>query len=216
MPFKVWQVGEEVLAADFNAELGEQVISTFPTSAQRDAAILAPKVGQYAFVVDVGMLTYWNGTGWAAAAIASAGAGMIPHSQAVRLVPTQPASVTGNTYQDYPPANAGGPLRVAGFVKARADTKIHVRVTGYGYAVNAAGFAFNFAINDGTTDRDIQGLFPENIQQRRPIAAVLPLVGVAAGTYTYTLRCKTSAAAGVTAWATDVSDTWTMEVTETL
>lgn len=66
MPYKVWSVGEEVLAADFNSLLQEQTIATFASTAARDAAITAPKVGQAAYVVGVG-LTIWHGAaggGW--------------------------------------------------------------------------------------------------------------------------------------------------------
>jgi hypothetical protein len=42
MPTKTWVVGEEVLAADFNAYLQQQVVSTFPNVAGRDAWATAP------------------------------------------------------------------------------------------------------------------------------------------------------------------------------
>jgi hypothetical protein len=45
MPTKVWVVGEEVLAADFNQYVQEQVITSFPNKAARNAAIPSPKVG---------------------------------------------------------------------------------------------------------------------------------------------------------------------------
>lgn len=63
MPFKIWAVGEEVLAQDFNDYLGEQVIATFPNVAARDAAIVAPNIGQVVHVVAVG-LQLFDGVGW--------------------------------------------------------------------------------------------------------------------------------------------------------
>jgi hypothetical protein len=63
VPFKVWAVGEEVLAADFNSFLQQQVVATFPNTAARDAAIPAPSVGQLCYVTAVGLLMY-EGTAW--------------------------------------------------------------------------------------------------------------------------------------------------------
>jgi len=64
MPFKIWAVGEEVLAADFNDFLQEQVVATFPTAAARDAAIIAPNEGQLAYVVADKTLYRWDGAAW--------------------------------------------------------------------------------------------------------------------------------------------------------
>lgn len=64
MPFKVWAVGEEVLAADFNDYLQEQVVATFPTIVARDASITAPQEGQMCYVVETRLLYMWNGTAW--------------------------------------------------------------------------------------------------------------------------------------------------------
>jgi hypothetical protein len=64
MPFKVWAVGEEVLAADFNDYLQEQIVATFPTTAARDAAITAPNEGQLAYVSASKQTYRWNGTAW--------------------------------------------------------------------------------------------------------------------------------------------------------
>src|SRR5204862_160260 len=60
MPSKVWVVGEEVLAADFNPYVQEQVVATFPNAAARDAALTAPKPGQHVYMVDTGLLMSWS------------------------------------------------------------------------------------------------------------------------------------------------------------
>lgn len=60
MPSKVWVVGEEVLAADFNPYVQEQVVATFANTAARDAAITAPKNGQHAWLADTGLLMLYS------------------------------------------------------------------------------------------------------------------------------------------------------------
>jgi hypothetical protein len=62
MPFKVWTLGEEVLSADFQALVQQQVVATFATTAARDAAITAPVVGQCCFITGKGILV-WQGAG---------------------------------------------------------------------------------------------------------------------------------------------------------
>jgi hypothetical protein len=57
MPYKVWATGQEVHSAEFNSMVAEQVIATFATAAARDAAILTPRVGQYAWTADT--LSLW-------------------------------------------------------------------------------------------------------------------------------------------------------------
>jgi len=64
MPYKVWAVGEEVLAADFNDFLQEQVVAVFATTAARDAAILAPNEGQQCYVTATKTRYVYNGAAW--------------------------------------------------------------------------------------------------------------------------------------------------------
>lgn len=64
MPFKIWAVGEEVLAADLQAYVQDQVTAVFPSAAARDAAIPAPKVGQVCYLTDTHTLFVYAGTAW--------------------------------------------------------------------------------------------------------------------------------------------------------
>lgn len=65
MPFKVWSIGEEVLAADFNNYVQSQVVSRFSTAAARTAAITAPVLNQLTMRDDLpGLLEYWSGVSW--------------------------------------------------------------------------------------------------------------------------------------------------------
>ena len=60
MPSKIWAVGEEVLAADFNDYVQEQVVATFPNAAARTAAIAAPLPGMLTYLADVGRLEQYT------------------------------------------------------------------------------------------------------------------------------------------------------------
>jgi hypothetical protein len=62
--FKIWAVGEEVLAADFNAFLQQQVVAVFASAAARDAAITAPTRGQACYVQATAQLLVYDGTAW--------------------------------------------------------------------------------------------------------------------------------------------------------
>jgi hypothetical protein len=64
MPSKVWAVGEEVLAADMNDYIQEQVVATFATAAARDAAIPAPNNGQACWLQDALALYVYDGAAW--------------------------------------------------------------------------------------------------------------------------------------------------------
>ena len=66
MPQKTWVVGEEVLAADFNAYVQEQVVATFPTAAARTTAVPSPKPGMLTYLTDSGRLELYSGTAWRA------------------------------------------------------------------------------------------------------------------------------------------------------
>lgn len=68
MPFKVWSVGEEVLASDFNPYLQQQVVARFATAAARTAAITSPVLNQLTIRDDLpGVVEYWTGAAWAIA-----------------------------------------------------------------------------------------------------------------------------------------------------
>jgi hypothetical protein len=65
--FKVWAVGEEVLAADFNSFLQQQVVAVFPNVPARDAAIVAPNEGQLCYVTADKTLYQFTGAAWVGA-----------------------------------------------------------------------------------------------------------------------------------------------------
>ena len=74
MPQKTWAVGEEVLAADFNAYVQDQVVPQFPTSAARDAEWAAPPNGALCVTTDSNTLWQRVAGAW------YAGQGLLGHA----------------------------------------------------------------------------------------------------------------------------------------
>jgi hypothetical protein len=67
MPNKTWVVGEEVLAADFNTYVQQQVIAGFATPAARTSGLPAPVRGQASYIAAAGPsegLEFWDGVAW--------------------------------------------------------------------------------------------------------------------------------------------------------
>lgn len=65
MPFKIWSVGEEVLASDFQTYVGNQVVAQFTDATQRDAQVPAPANGQMCTLgTYLGLVFIWNGDAW--------------------------------------------------------------------------------------------------------------------------------------------------------
>jgi hypothetical protein len=64
MPTKTWAVGEEVLAADFNAMVQRQIVATFPNAAARTAEITTPTAGMVSYLADTKALQVYDGAAW--------------------------------------------------------------------------------------------------------------------------------------------------------
>jgi hypothetical protein len=64
VPTKIWAVGEEVIAADFNAMVQRQVVATFANASARDAAIPAPTEGMVAYLIDAHSLQVYRNGAW--------------------------------------------------------------------------------------------------------------------------------------------------------
>ncbi len=61
--FKVFQDGNVLLASEVNTFMMEQMIMVFASAAARDAAILSPSEGMFAFLKDTDKLTVYT-TSW--------------------------------------------------------------------------------------------------------------------------------------------------------
>jgi hypothetical protein len=62
--FKTFTTGEVLTAADTNGYL-MQGINVFASTAARDAAITSPQEGQFAYLKDTNVTTYYTGSAWA-------------------------------------------------------------------------------------------------------------------------------------------------------
>ena len=61
--FKLFQDGQVLLASEVNTYMMEQQIMVFADSTARDAAILSPSEGMFAFLKDTDTLTVYT-TSW--------------------------------------------------------------------------------------------------------------------------------------------------------
>ncbi len=61
--FKLFQDGNVLLASEVNTFMAEQMIMVFASAAARDAAILSPSEGMFAFLKDTDKLTVYK-TSW--------------------------------------------------------------------------------------------------------------------------------------------------------
>lgn len=66
MPHRSFAHGAEVLAADFNPYVADQVVATYPNAAARTAewGAVVPPLGAVSLLTDGGTLHVWNGTRW--------------------------------------------------------------------------------------------------------------------------------------------------------
>jgi hypothetical protein len=62
--FKTFNTGDVLTAADVNGYLMQGVL-VFASAAARDAAITSPQEGQYAYLKDSNLTTYYTGSAWA-------------------------------------------------------------------------------------------------------------------------------------------------------
>jgi hypothetical protein len=62
--FKTFTTGEVLTAADTNGYLMQGIL-VFATSTARDAAITSPQEGQFAYLKDTNVTTYYTGSAWA-------------------------------------------------------------------------------------------------------------------------------------------------------
>ena len=65
MAYKVFANGNPLLASEINDNLMQQVIAVFTNATARDATLTSPVEGQFVYLSDTGVLTYYDGSAWA-------------------------------------------------------------------------------------------------------------------------------------------------------
>ena len=73
MAYKVFANGNPLLASEINDNLMQQVIAVFTSSSSRDATLTSPVEGQFVYLSDTGVLTYYNGSSWTNFGVAAPG-----------------------------------------------------------------------------------------------------------------------------------------------
>ena len=118
------------------------------------------------------------------------------------------ATGTLTNYQDFGGASY---VQVVSFVKRQADSTLVCRANGSCWvATTTGGVLIGFKV--GATDYDGRKFFFNIIANHMTWFSSTAIAGLAAGTYTATLRIKTLGATG--APTTDANDGFTMEVME--
>ena len=64
MAYKVFANGNPLLASEINDNLMQQVIAVFSSTTTRDATITSPVEGQFVYLTDTDVLTYYDGSAW--------------------------------------------------------------------------------------------------------------------------------------------------------
>jgi hypothetical protein len=112
--FKTFTTGEVLTAADTNGYLMQGVL-VFDDAAARDAAITSPQEGQFAYLKDTNLTTYYTGSAWTSA---SSG-GMTLLSTTTLTGANVTLSSIPSTYvslklivRNFLPANDGGSMRM--------------------------------------------------------------------------------------------------------
>lgn len=110
MPFKVFAVNEILTAANVNTYFAQQVVSTFAGTAERGSAIGTPVAGQFAFLTDENVLTFYNGTAAAWEAFESGGGGNVANDS---IQPNFNTISENYTFVDNYNGVSAGPITIA-------------------------------------------------------------------------------------------------------
>jgi hypothetical protein len=93
--FKTFVTGDVLTAGDTNGYLMQGVL-VFASAAARDSAITSPQEGQFAYLKDTNVTTYYTGSAWAE--LAAAGGGKV--LQVVQGTSTTETATTSSSYSD--------------------------------------------------------------------------------------------------------------------
>jgi len=125
--FKTFTTGEVLTAADVNGYL-MQGVNVFTNAANRDAEITSPQEGQFAFLKDTNLTTYYTGSTWDALSVPASGATLISRTSFTTSAAVTIDSLFSDTYENYivnvqtKGSSSGINLRVQGRYSTTTDT----------------------------------------------------------------------------------------------
>lgn len=106
MPYRLFNAGEEALAADVNTLYMAQTVARFPSAANRAAQLIAPLLNQLSCLDDrPGIIQTWNGAAWIDATTIAGTSGFPPFIQWGSSVVTTDAFGSANIAFPIPFAN---------------------------------------------------------------------------------------------------------------
>lgn len=109
----------------------------------------------------------------------------IPWTRVARVTATGTRTTTSATYVDIPTDT----VALASLVKKRSDTNLVITVEGSWYHTTS-GNRLTVGVNFNSTDYDIAARFANELSSHKTFAGSREISGVAAGTYTFTMRVK--------------------------
>ncbi len=128
--FKTFTTGEVLTASDVNGYL-MQGINVFTNAANRDAEITSPQEGQFAYLKDTNLTTYYTGSAWVPAS--SGGLTYITGASFTTAATISMASgVFNSTYENY--------LVMLNITASSADQNMSIRVNNAGTPRTAANY----------------------------------------------------------------------------
>ena len=128
--FKTFTTGEVLTAADVNGYL-MQGINVFTNAANRDAEITSPQEGQFAYLKDTNVTTYYTGSAWVAASSGSL-TYITGASFTTAATISMASGVFNSTYENY--------LVMLNITASSADQNMSIRVNNAGTPRTAANY----------------------------------------------------------------------------
>lgn len=188
MPSKVWVAGEEVLAADWNTYVQEQVVATFANAAQRTAQLPTPKEGQLSYLIDVAQVQQYTSGVWR---VLNAGATGWLGSKGL-------SGNAGNNNQWYDVSGGGVAVQCGAARKIRVDVLASFySVIGSLRHVNVRVVRSAGGTGSATLGQTGDSLGPSSSKDLAYIACAVFDTTTTAGSYTYRVDAQTDHTADV-------------------
>lgn len=168
------------IAADFPT-LNQDTTGKSAKSDALNSATTVVNTGSATAPIDGQILTATSGT-------AATWQSPLSWKRVARVVPTGGRSTTSTTYVTIPTDT----VVLSSLVKKRSDSNIVISVGGSCFCTVGGG-VLSFGVNFNSTDYDVYQQFINTTNAYFPFSSSREVSGIAAGTYTFTLKVKISA-----------------------